>query len=334
MRMPCANSPRRARPGHHLTSAVLAVMLIAGQPHAASAASQTDFDKLVMNGIRFSDYIGFEERWPQVTVRFRTDSGELRFTYANTLAYDALKAGGKTYPDGAVFAKIGAMSQDDPEFLSSKIPAGAVRFQFMVRDQKKYADTGGWGYALFTAGDAMPLDKERDTINACFACHELVKDSRAYVFSQLAPLSSRVGPHAAPPAVPVAAPFTFTKGPVSLLPKAARAGVPADTTVVWYLQGDLRKHVFEGTIGELRPTLLAEAVKRQQPVAFLGENSPRFLVVAKVQQPTSGGFAPKCSDTQELYASSSIVIAPGSEQDAKQVENSPLIKRYSCERRP
>ncbi|MGZ3806061.1 MAG: hypothetical protein ACXVB4_17735, partial [Pseudobdellovibrionaceae bacterium] len=36
-----------------------------------------------MNGIVFKNYIGFEKKYKLVTVRYRTDSGEQRFVYAN-----------------------------------------------------------------------------------------------------------------------------------------------------------------------------------------------------------------------------------------------------------
>jgi hypothetical protein len=52
----------------------------------------------------------------------------------------------------------------------------------MVKDAKKYAATGGWGFAHFddgkSADDAM--------LNTCFGCHQAVKD-RDLVFTRYAP---------------------------------------------------------------------------------------------------------------------------------------------------
>jgi Cytochrome P460 len=54
--------------------------------------------------------------------------------------------------------------------------------QFMVKDSRKYASTGGWGFAEFDdgkpAGEAMQ--------KACFPCHETVK-ARDFVFNRYAP---------------------------------------------------------------------------------------------------------------------------------------------------
>ena len=52
----------------------------------------------------------------------------------------------------------------------------------MVKDSKKYAATGGWGFADFTGGKAggKPLHE------TCFPCHTPAKD-RDYVFTRYAP---------------------------------------------------------------------------------------------------------------------------------------------------
>jgi hypothetical protein len=52
----------------------------------------------------------------------------------------------------------------------------------MVKDAKKYAATGGWGYGQFD--DGKPAD---DTVmNTCFPCHEFVK-ARDFVFTRYSP---------------------------------------------------------------------------------------------------------------------------------------------------
>jgi len=53
---------------------------------------------------------------------------------------------------------------------------------YWVKDSKKYAATGGWGFADFTGG--KPGDKALH--ETCFACHTPAKD-RDYVFTRYAP---------------------------------------------------------------------------------------------------------------------------------------------------
>ena len=61
-----------------------------------------------------------------------------------------------------------------------------VNVQFMVKDSKKYAATGGWGFADFK--DGKPGDKALH--ETCFPCHTPAKD-RDYVFTRYAPLTTR-----------------------------------------------------------------------------------------------------------------------------------------------
>jgi len=57
-----------------------------------------------------------------------------------------------------------------------------VNVQFMVKDSKKYAATGGWGFADFT--NRKPGDEALH--KTCYACHLPAKD-RDFVFTRYAP---------------------------------------------------------------------------------------------------------------------------------------------------
>jgi hypothetical protein len=96
-----------------------------------------------MNGFTYKDFNGFEQKWKFVTSRYRKDTGEFRVVYANPLAWKTLVSNGKEFPDGAMFAKIGYGLADDPIFPSSLVPDKIRRYQFMVRDHRKYKDTDG-----------------------------------------------------------------------------------------------------------------------------------------------------------------------------------------------
>jgi hypothetical protein len=52
----------------------------------------------------------------------------------------------------------------------------------MVKDSRKYAATGGWGFAQFK--DGKPADKA--LLQACFPCHEPAK-AQDFVFTHYAP---------------------------------------------------------------------------------------------------------------------------------------------------
>lgn len=67
-----------------------------------------------------------------------------------------------------------------PHLLS---PVGSpVNVRFMVKDSKKYAATGGWGFADFK--DGKPAGEA--VLKTCFSCHEPAKD-RNFGFTHYAP---------------------------------------------------------------------------------------------------------------------------------------------------
>lgn len=253
----------------------------------ANSMSMEDVpDQDRMNGFALQDYANFQKEWPLVTVRFRKDTGELRFTYANDIAYDALKKGATEYPDGAVFAKIGIMTEEDPAFTSSAVPSGARRFQLMVHDAKKFPETHGWGFALF---DARAKASGKDVAlrsAACDACHALVPE-RGYVFSQVMKLEVADTIPVAPAAKNDPSRIHFETVGVDKLPKALASRLPKEVKQVRLLRGELEKHIFRGTIDEIRPTLALEAQQTDMPAALVSEDGTLFSLVQRdIKTPT------------------------------------------------
>ena len=58
----------------------------------------------------------------------------------------------------------------------------ATNVQLMVKDSRKYASSGDWGFAQFT--NRKPDDEA--VHKTCFSCHEPAKD-RDFVFTRYAP---------------------------------------------------------------------------------------------------------------------------------------------------
>ena len=119
---------------------------------------------------------------------------QLRAQLGNDIAIEAFRAGKLPFPDGAIIAALhwnAASSDTDNQVLASGFPGAglesvfagsAVNVQFMVKDSKKYAASGGWGYADFTSG--RPGDQALH--EKCFPCHVPAKD-HDYVFTHYAP---------------------------------------------------------------------------------------------------------------------------------------------------
>lgn len=108
---------------------------------------------------------------------------ELRAVVGNQTAIDAYQAGKLPFPDGTILVKRAWRRKQSPEFASATIPGAATTVQVMVKDSKKYASTGGWGFGRFV--DGKPVDEAQH--RTCWGCHEARAKSRDYVFTRLAP---------------------------------------------------------------------------------------------------------------------------------------------------
>ncbi len=114
---------------------------------------------------------------------------DIRAILGNDVAIKAYREGKLPFPDGAIIARL-AWSHDaseennkvfgQPQSFVAGTPKNGV--QFMVKDSKKYAATGGWGFAHFD--DGKPADVK--VLNTCFACHANIKE-RDLVFTRYAP---------------------------------------------------------------------------------------------------------------------------------------------------
>ncbi|PLQ00810.1 cytochrome P460 family protein [Cupriavidus pauculus] len=108
---------------------------------------------------------------------------ELRTVVGNKIAINAYKRGELPFPDGAVLVKLAWKYTQSPEFKSALVPGHATTVQVMVKDSKKYAASGGWGYGRFIDGKPADLAQHQ----TCFACHASLVKNRDYVFTRLAP---------------------------------------------------------------------------------------------------------------------------------------------------
>lgn len=129
--------------------------------------------------------------WKLVSVAHEAGSlNDIRAILGNDLAINAYREG-KPFPEGAIIGRLAwrhVPSEENNKVFGreqSFVPGDAPPWylQFMVKDSKKYAATGGWGYAQFDKdGKAGP---ESD-MKKCFPCHQAIKD-RDFVFTRYAP---------------------------------------------------------------------------------------------------------------------------------------------------
>jgi hypothetical protein len=104
--------------------------------------------------------------------------GGLHHIYANQKAMEGYRAG--RFPDGSVLVF---------ELLETRESAGVTaegprkRVGVMVKESKRYAETGGWGFESFQGDSQTERRLNAEGRMACFKCHEPQKD-RDFVFSE------------------------------------------------------------------------------------------------------------------------------------------------------
>ena len=118
------------------------------------------------------------KNWRLVSVAHRTDKPTLRAVLGNDIAIDAARSG-KTnpWPDGAILAKLVWKDRQHPQWAAATVPGEFVHAEFMFKDSKKYAATGGWGWARWVGMEQKPYGKDANLAQECIACHQPVKNN-------------------------------------------------------------------------------------------------------------------------------------------------------------
>jgi hypothetical protein len=146
----------------------------------------------VPHGLAFAEFKGYEA-WQVVSI---SQNGSLMAaTLANpemTTAYQAgVPGNGKPFPDGAQTAKIHWNLKKLETFPVATVPDTQHDIDFMMKDSKRFADSGGWGYAefeydaasdTFRPGTSADKPPQGSDARCGFACHTGVK-TRDYVFT-------------------------------------------------------------------------------------------------------------------------------------------------------
>jgi hypothetical protein len=157
-------------------------------------AQQDKYSLKVPGGLAFSEFRGYES-WQVISVSHNGD--KLAVILGNPAMIDAYKAGipdnGKPFPDGAKMAKIHWTAIKAEAYPGPPTVPGALHdVDFMVKDSKKFADTGGWGYAEFEhdavsnsyrPGNSNDRPPQENNAGCGYACHTTVQ-KRDYVFTE------------------------------------------------------------------------------------------------------------------------------------------------------
>src|ERR1700721_1494531 len=160
--------------------AVLGVVVLYAQ-----SQDKEKYSLVSPGGIAFSDFRGYED-WADVSSARTTEI--LKVIVANPTMIKAYKAGvpgnGQPFPEGSMIVKFqwklkknteAPFAGEGPEFFKQAF--------LMEKDSKRFAKSGGWGYAVFNyeaASDKFTPDPK--SLSDCgYACHTPV-NAKDYIF--------------------------------------------------------------------------------------------------------------------------------------------------------
>lgn len=171
------------------------MMVVLAVVGGVTAATQDKYTVKVPGGLAFSEFRGYES-WQAISMS-RSERA-VAVILGNPTMIEAYKAGipenGKPVPNGAKMAKMHWAPKPNDFFPDATVPGTLINIDFMVKDSKRFADSGGWGYAVFDyeaasdsfkPGDMSDKPPQGHDAKCGFSCHTTV-EGRDYVFTQYA----------------------------------------------------------------------------------------------------------------------------------------------------
>jgi hypothetical protein len=157
-------------------------------------SAQDKYTVKVPNGLAFSEFRGYES-WQAISVSH--NGPHLALILGNPAMIAAYKAGipgnGKPFPDGAKMAKIHWNPKKNESAPGQPLVPNTLHdIDFMVKDSKRFSDTGGWGYGefeydaasdTFKPGTLTDQPPQGNDAKCGAACHTAAKN-QDYVFTQ------------------------------------------------------------------------------------------------------------------------------------------------------
>lgn len=170
-----------------LIAALLAAILIVAGKFTNVPPSLRHDDGKTDSIYSITPPVGYRD-WRLISVAHEAGPlNDFRAMLGNDVAIDAYRSGTRPFPDGTIIARLSwaydSSAANNKAFgrRQSFVAGKPINVQFSIRDSKKYALSGGWGYAQFN--DDKPTNVAVYT--GCFSCHKAAQN-RDFVFSQYA----------------------------------------------------------------------------------------------------------------------------------------------------
>src|SRR5215468_8940436 len=161
---------------------ILGVLAVVG---GRAIYAQDKYNVRVPGGLAFSEFRGYEA-WQVISIS--RNAKVVAVILGNPAMIEAYEAGipanGKPVPDGAKMAKVHWTPKPNEFFPEATVPGNLVNVDFMVKDTKRFADSGGWGWAVFDynaasdtfkPGTEASMPPQGHDAKCGFACHTIVK---------------------------------------------------------------------------------------------------------------------------------------------------------------
>jgi Cytochrome P460 len=174
------------------TAIIACAIALAGAPIGSAQDKQDKYTVTVPGGLRFAEFRGYES-WQVISIS--QDGPLMAAILGNPAMIDAYKAGvpgnGRPFPDGAMMAKIHWTPTKMEIYPLATVPGPQHDVGFMVKDSKRFADSAGWGWAVFEydagsdtfhPGTLADMPPQGQDAKCGLTCHTIAQ-TRDYVFT-------------------------------------------------------------------------------------------------------------------------------------------------------
>lgn len=129
--------------------------------------------------------------WAVISVAHEAgNNNDIRAILGNDVALKAYREGTRPFPDGTIIARLAWQYVSSPENDAvfgqpqSFVAGSPTNVQVSVKDAKRYAETGGWGYGQFENGKP---NRSVALVQTCAPCHAGAPKKNNLVFTHYSP---------------------------------------------------------------------------------------------------------------------------------------------------
>ncbi len=133
---------------------------------------------IAANGVAYTPDF---RKWQVISTTNRFDNHSIRVVYGNDIAAKAIKENRvNPFPEGSTIVKVVWNSIEETN--GDILPGSLNSVQIMTKDNKRFANSKGWGFAKFNGTALKPYGATPMFNTICFNCHKIAS-ANDYVFN-------------------------------------------------------------------------------------------------------------------------------------------------------